>query len=73
LNLNKIFIGVVTLDGLLYVIGGESEESVFDTIEVYNPKTNTWSLRTLSKNINNVADIKVHCGVVVNRPPYITD
>jgi len=60
----------VVFDGLLYVIGGESEGSVVNTIEVYNPKTNTWSMGTLSRNDIDIADAKVYSGVVINRPPH---
>jgi len=65
LNLNKLHfnIGVAILDGLLYVIGGESDESD-DTVEIYNPITNTWTMEILSKRGN-------YGGVVVNRPPYL--
>jgi len=60
-------IGVVTLDGLLYVIGGQSDEPIDDTVEMYNPITNTWTMETLSRR-----GIQIYGGVVVNRPPRFT-
>ncbi|XP_060870645.1 kelch-like protein 2 isoform X2 [Metopolophium dirhodum] len=57
--------GVVALDGLLYVMGGESVVgSIIDTVEIYNPNTNTWTLERLSRN-----KVQIYGGVVVDRPP----
>ncbi|KAE9544394.1 hypothetical protein AGLY_001573 [Aphis glycines] len=53
--------GVVALNGLLYVIGGCQSNSV----EIYNPKTNSWSLKTVS------ISYPFYGAVVVNRPPYL--
>jgi len=51
----------------LYVVGGETEISIADTVEIYNPKTNTWSMETLSRSGG-----KIYGGVVVDRlPNYI--
>ncbi|KAG8234270.1 hypothetical protein J437_LFUL006515 [Ladona fulva] len=38
--------GVVSLNGLLYVVGGENvgANPVESTVEIYNPHTDTWSL-----------------------------
>lgn len=36
--------GVVTKDNLLYVIGGDDGQSNLASVEVFNPKTNSWSL-----------------------------
>ncbi|XP_029342500.1 kelch-like protein 3 isoform X6 [Acyrthosiphon pisum] len=42
---------VVALDGLLYVMGGESDDSIYsDTVEIYNPKTNTWTMERFSRS-----------------------
>ncbi|XP_016662577.1 kelch-like protein 2 isoform X2 [Acyrthosiphon pisum] len=44
--------GVLTLDGLLYVVSGYndlSDESL-ESIEIYNPNTNTWSMEKLPKS-----------------------
>lgn len=55
------------MNGLLYVVGGETEISIADTVEIYNPKTNTWSMETLSRSGG-----KIYGGVVVDRlPNYI--
>ncbi|KAF0759416.1 Uncharacterized protein FWK35_00018029 [Aphis craccivora] len=53
---------VVALDGLLYVIGGNTESN---SIEIYNPKIKSWSMKTIS--------ISCHISrtVVVNRPPHL--
>lgn len=36
--------GVVALNGLLYVGGGNDGASDLATMEVYDPSTNTWSM-----------------------------
>ncbi|KAE9545636.1 hypothetical protein AGLY_001179 [Aphis glycines] len=60
------FFGVVVLNSLLHVIGGLNNEGVvLNSIEIYNRKTNTWSLKILSKHVG-----RVYSGVVVNRPPH---
>ncbi|KAF0717705.1 kelch-like protein 20 isoform X1 [Aphis craccivora] len=42
--------GVVVLNGLLHIIGGcFNEDDVLNSIEIYNPKTNTWSLEHIVK------------------------
>jgi len=56
---------VVALDGLLYVIGGEVEITTINTVEIYNPITNTWIMEILSK-----IGVHIYGGVVVDRPPY---
>ncbi|CAH1712397.1 unnamed protein product [Aphis gossypii] len=62
----RMFFGVVVLDGLLHVIGGMNNEDLhLNSTEIYNPKTNTWSLKTLLKDVD-----WVYSGVVVNRPPH---
>jgi len=43
-------IGVVALDGLLYVIGGSYNCYIVDSTEYYNPETNTWTIVTASTN-----------------------
>eukprot|EP00102_Acyrthosiphon_pisum_P025033 XP_016662243.1 PREDICTED: ring canal kelch homolog [Acyrthosiphon pisum] len=55
--------GVAVLDGLLYVFGGEKESSINDTVEIYNPNTNTWTLEKLLRN-----EVQIYGGVVVDRP-----
>ncbi|XP_050060400.1 kelch-like protein 2 [Aphis gossypii] len=55
--------GVFTVNGLLYVLGGSHEFSYLDSLEIYNPKTNTWSIETLSKGVGEIFD-----GIVIDRP-----
>lgn len=38
------FSGVVTLNGLLYSVGGDDGSSNLVSVEVYNPKTDSWSM-----------------------------
>lgn len=40
----KLPSGVVALNDLLYVVGGDDGASNLASVEVYNPKTDTWSL-----------------------------
>lgn len=66
--MNEIYIfnlGVFTLDGLLYVMGGKRGSTCLYSVEIYNPKTNTWSLETLSKCFDQIVG-----GVVVDKPPH---
>ena len=37
-------VGVVTHDGLMYVVGGDDGTSNLSSVEMYNPKTDTWTL-----------------------------
>jgi len=55
------------LDGLLYVIGGIQNSTVLDSLEIYNPKTNTWSKEILT-NIST----QIYRAVVVDRPPHFS-
>jgi len=57
------YAGVAALDGLLYVMGGEVSNDVKNTVEIYNPNTNIWTMESLSRN-----KIRIYGGVVVNRP-----
>ncbi|KAF0757868.1 kelch-like protein 2, partial [Aphis craccivora] len=56
---------LVILNGLIHVIGERNKISVLNSIDIYNPKTNTWSLKTLSKD-----DGHIFGGVVVNKSPH---
>jgi len=47
----------------LYVFGGEVSESIVDTVEIYNPNTNTWTMERFSRN-----EVQIYGGVVVDRP-----
>jgi len=46
-------------------MGGFNETSVLFSIEIYNPNTNTWSIKILPRCIGQIYD-----GVVVNEPLY---
>jgi len=62
-------IGVIALDGLLYVVGGDDGASNLASIEIYNPNTNTWSMLTASMNIG-----RSYAGVVViDKPPHFNN
>ena len=37
------FIGLALLDGFVYAVGGWEGTSRLDSVERYNPETNTWS------------------------------
>ena len=37
------FAGVGVVDGLLYAVGGHDGPLVRNSVEVYNPETNSWS------------------------------
>lgn len=65
INLSKIFnIGVVALDGLLYVIGGIIGVTC-SSVEFYNLISNTWTLLEASINVPE------YCvgAVAIARPP----
>jgi len=47
----------------LYVIGGEPEDSIHHTVEIYSPHTNTWTKKILS------SCGRIYGGVVVDKPP----
>lgn len=36
--------GVVSLNGFLYVVGGDDGQSNLSSVEVYDPRMNSWSL-----------------------------
>ena len=37
------FVGLALLDGFVYAVGGWEGTSRLDSVERYNPETNTWS------------------------------
>lgn len=58
--------GVVALDGLLYVIGGNDGASNLASVEIYDPDTNSWSMLSTSMNIvRNYPAV-----VVIDKPPH---
>jgi len=47
-------------------MGGSNEQYLnLDSVEIYNPNTNTWSLETLPENVNRIV-----CGLVVDKSPH---
>ena len=54
-------VAVTELDGLVYVIGGfHQDASIADTVEVYDPATNTWStIASLPLPIHHAAAVTV--------------
>ena len=66
-NLNYVFkIGVVALNGLLYVMGGKFGSTHLNSVEIYNPNTNTWELVEYSINVGD----QINAGIVVDLPPH---
>lgn len=45
-------------------MGGKNIYGVLHSIEIYNPRTNTWSMETMS-----TSDIRIYDGVVVDMVP----
>lgn len=45
---------MVELDGLIYVLGGENEETELITVEVFDPHFNTWKMQTSMTMIRKV-------------------
>ena len=39
-----LILGVASLNGLLYVVGGDDGSSNLHSVEYYNPATDTWTL-----------------------------
>jgi len=48
----------------MYVICGSYKFIHLDSLEIYNPKSNTWSMETLSKIAGDIFD-----GIVIDKPP----
>jgi kelch-like protein 2/3 len=46
-----MFSGVVPLGGMLYVVGGDDGSCNLASVEVYNPKTDVWSMLPSSMGI----------------------
>lgn len=46
--------GVVELDGLIYVLGGENEETELITVEMFDPHFKTWKMQTSMTMIRKV-------------------
>lgn len=58
------FLGVVALKGQLYVVGGDDGSSNLASVEVYNPKTNTWTMLPSCMSIG-----RSYAGVVIIDKP----
>ncbi|KAL5240439.1 hypothetical protein ACI65C_007849 [Semiaphis heraclei] len=60
----RAFADVFALNGLLYIIGGRNiEGNSLNSVEIYNPNTNTWSMKTLSSDVG-----RIYATIAVNRP-----
>lgn len=56
--------GVITHDGLLYVVGGDDGTTNLSSVEIYNPTNNTWSMLSACMGIG-----RSYAGIaVINRP-----
>jgi len=67
-NLNSLFnIEVVTLHGLIYVMDGMQDKKHNNSVEIYNPKTNTW--KSIESPIKGRGTYSA--AVVIDRPPYL--
>jgi len=55
----------VAFGGFLFVIGGNSGFTCLNSVEIYNPTTNSWSMKTIS--IGN----QIYGAVVVDRPLHL--
>lgn len=47
--------GVVELDGLIYVLGGENEAMELTTVEVFDPHFSTWKPQTSMTMVRSVS------------------
>ena len=45
---------MVELDGMIYVLGGESKEMELVTMEMFNPYLKTWKLQTSMTMVRKV-------------------
>ena len=45
LQLARLYLGVGVVNGILYAVGGGNGNSVFATVEAYDPVSNTWTTR----------------------------
>ena len=59
--------GVVTHNGLLYVIGGDDGSSNLQSVEAYSPKTDSWTVLPASMSLG-----RSYTGVcVIDKPESI--
>jgi len=67
LKLNRIFnIGVVTFNGLLYVMGGFDGSTRLDSMEIYDPNTNTWTMEPFPTSGD-----EIYGAVVIDMPSHL--
>lgn len=60
-------IGVVTHDGLIYVVGGDDGTTNLNSVEVYDPTANTWSMLPACMGIG-----RSYAGIaIINRPSWM--
>jgi len=60
------YLGVASLNGLLYVVGGDDGSSNLHSVEYYNPSSDTWSLISTTMEIG-----RSYAGVaVIDRPKF---
>lgn len=57
--------GVATVDGLLYVIGGDDGSINLSTVEVYSPRADKWDLLP-----SQMSTGRSYAGVVVLDKPF---
>ncbi|MEQ2196382.1 hypothetical protein XENOCAPTIV_023258 [Xenoophorus captivus] len=57
--------GVVEVDGLIYVLGGEAEDIALTTVEVFDPHFSSWKIQTSMTMIR-----KVGCYASMNKKIY---
>ncbi|XP_060870526.1 ring canal kelch homolog isoform X2 [Metopolophium dirhodum] len=59
---------VIAFNGLIYAMGGVKRSTTFyQSIEIYNPNTDTWVFMELD---TNMPDYIIYAGVVIDRPPH---
>lgn len=56
-----VFVGVASVNGLLYVVGGDDGTSNLASVECFNPRTDNWSLvrttMTTGRSYSGIATI----------------
>ena len=50
-SMSHTYLGVASLNGLLYVVGGDDGSSNLHSVEYYNPSSDTWSLISTTMEI----------------------
>ena len=59
--------GVISHSGVIYVIGGDDGTSNLASVEMYNPKTDTWSVLAANMTIG-----RSYTGVcVIDKPSFL--